>query len=95
MKTTLDLPDALVKKVKLRALNDGKKLKDMVAELLRRGLTIAENDLPDPVVSRDPKTGLPVIQCRQSAPPGQELTPDRVAEILLEQESEWHHAARR
>jgi hypothetical protein len=38
MKTTLDLPDALVKEIKLRAVHDGKKLKDIVAELLRRGL---------------------------------------------------------
>ena len=30
MKTTLDLPDALVKQVKLRALHDGRKLKDAV-----------------------------------------------------------------
>ena len=95
MKTTLDLPDALVKKVKLRALNDGKKLKDTVADLLRKGLTVADEDLSDPVVSKDSKTGLPVIQCKHPAPPGQELTPDRVAEILLEQEAEWHHGARR
>lgn len=38
MKTTIDLPDALVKEIKLRALYDGQKLKDAVAELLRKGL---------------------------------------------------------
>jgi hypothetical protein len=38
MKTTLDLPDDLVKEVKLRAVHEGKKLKDAVAELLRKGL---------------------------------------------------------
>ena len=38
MKTTLDLPDALVKEVKVRAVQEGRKLKDAVAELLRRGL---------------------------------------------------------
>src|SRR5437868_2341669 len=38
MKTTLDLPDLLVKQVKLRAVRDGQKLKDAVADLLRKGL---------------------------------------------------------
>ncbi len=38
MKTTLDLPDALVKQVKLRAVREGQKLKDAVADLLRKGL---------------------------------------------------------
>lgn len=38
MKTTLDLPDALVKQIKLRAIHEGKKLKDAVADLLRKGL---------------------------------------------------------
>jgi plasmid stability protein len=38
MKTTVDLPDGLVKAVKLRAVHDGRKLKDTVAELLRTGL---------------------------------------------------------
>src|SRR5437899_1894814 len=39
MKTTLDLPADLVRQVKLEALNEGKKLKDAVADLLRRGLS--------------------------------------------------------
>jgi len=39
MKTTLELPDELVKEVKLRAVHEGGKLKDTVAELLRLGLT--------------------------------------------------------
>jgi hypothetical protein len=38
MKTTLDLPDDLVKEMKLLAVHEGKKLKDAVAELLRKGL---------------------------------------------------------
>ena len=38
MKTTIDLPDALVKEVKLLAVMEGKKLKDEMAELLRKGL---------------------------------------------------------
>jgi len=38
MKTTLELPDDLVREVKLRALHEGKELKDAVAALLWRGL---------------------------------------------------------
>jgi hypothetical protein len=41
MKTTFDLPDELVKEIKLLAVHEGKKLKDAVAELLRQGLNAA------------------------------------------------------
>jgi len=98
MKTTLELPDALVKQVKLRALQDGRKLKDAVAELLRKGLKVAMDKKPDalePVVTKDKKTGLPLIECRQPASRQEELTPERVANILLAQETGWHHAAGR
>jgi plasmid stability protein len=96
MKTTLDLPDDLVKLVKLRALQEGRKLKDAAADLLRKGLAAAANQAPDdasPVVARDKETGLPLIQCKQAASPQDEITPERVAAILLAQETDWHHAA--
>jgi plasmid stability protein len=38
MKTTLDLPDDLMRAVKIRAVHEHKKLKDTIAELLRKGL---------------------------------------------------------
>ena len=38
MKTTVDLPDELIKEIKLLAVDEGRKLKDVVAELLRQGL---------------------------------------------------------
>jgi plasmid stability protein len=98
MKTTLDLPDALVKEVKLRALQDGRKLKDAVADLLRKGLATSihtEADVTAPSVTKDKQTGLPIIHCKQAASPQEELTPDRVADILLAQEMDWHRAARR
>jgi len=95
MKTTLELPDSLVKQIKLRALQDGRKLKDAVADLLRKGLSVAnsEPDVLAAVVTTDRKTGLPVIECQKAASPQEELTPERVAEILLAQEAEWHHGA--
>ena len=48
-----------------------------------------------PVITRDKKTGLPLIECKQAAVPQEEMTPERVADILLAQEVEWYHAARR
>jgi hypothetical protein len=38
VKTTLDLPNDLVREVKLRAVNEGRKLKDVISDLLRQGL---------------------------------------------------------
>ena len=38
MKTTLDLPDDVMHAVKIRAVHERRRLKDLVAELLRRGL---------------------------------------------------------
>lgn len=64
MKTTLDLPDDLVKEVKYRAVRDGKKLRETVAELLRSGL-VAGPPPPKaarPSVGSDPNTGLPLIE---------------------------------
>ena len=39
MKTTLIIPDPLFRKLKRRALESGETLSDLVAELLRKGLT--------------------------------------------------------
>jgi plasmid stability protein len=38
MKTTLDLPDELMREVKIRAVHEHKKLKDTIAELLQKGI---------------------------------------------------------
>jgi plasmid stability protein len=91
MKTTFDLPEELVRELKLRAVREGRKLKDAAAAVLRAGLAASEvaaaAEKPA-VVGRDRKTGLPVVQCRRAAPRGEEMTPDRVAEILGAQEAE-------
>jgi len=52
MKTTLDLPDELMREVKIRAVHEHKKLKDTIAELLRKGIAAGR--------ARRPKTPKPV-----------------------------------
>jgi hypothetical protein len=38
MKTAIDLPDELVREVKLRALMQGRTLQDVVADYIRQGI---------------------------------------------------------
>ncbi len=62
MKTTLDLPDDLMMRVKLRAVREHKKLKDAVAEYLDRGMKtppkIDAKNFPKPIklIGRGPLT---------------------------------------
>ena len=71
MKTTLDLPNDLVQEIKLRAVNEGRKLKDVAADLLRAALAPPpeSSSLPTAAV---PKT-LPLIRV-QGTPPGSTAT---------------------
>jgi len=86
MKTTLDLPDDLVREVKIHAVRENKKLKDTVADLLRRGLAQKPGI---PAIARR-RLKLPLIECAHEARPGEEMTPERVAEVLLENEAQAH-----
>jgi hypothetical protein len=52
MKTTLDLPDDLMREVKIRAVHEHKKLKDAIAEFIRKGIDASKSPrrrLPKPV----------------------------------------------
>ncbi len=72
MKTTLDLPDDLVKELKLRSVHERRKLKDVAAAALRRGLEIKElapaeaSPLPEGLMLTE--NGFPVIRCGPDAP---------------------------
>ena len=46
MKTTLDLPDDLMREVKIRAVHEHKKLKDTIAELIRKGMAAGRKRPP-------------------------------------------------
>lgn len=95
MKTTVELPDALVMEVKVRALRDHRKLKETVADLLRKGLASQdENEGEEAILEIDERTGLLMVVGGHPAPPGQEITPQRIFEILQEQELEWYAQAR-
>jgi len=69
MKTTLDLPDPLMRRVKVRAATEGRKLKDLIAELLDHGLQAraqhsTAEDKPPYFINE--KTGSPVIRSRRT-----------------------------
>lgn len=83
MKTTLDLPDELMRSIKVKAAREDRKLKDVIADLLQRAL---ENEPPS---KRGHRVKLPLIRGGHPAPPGEELTAERIADILLEQEVNW------
>ena len=83
MKTTLDLPDDLMREVKICAVNENRKLQDAIADLLRSGLS--EQAARTATVRHRAK--LPLVRCAHDARPDEEMTPQRVARILLEEES--------
>lgn len=83
MKTTLDLPDDLLRDIKVRAVRDNRKLKDAVADLLKLGLA-REPTATNP--SR--RVHLPLVQCAHRADRREEITPRRAAAILLATEVE-------
>jgi plasmid stability protein len=89
MKTTLDLPDELIREVKLRAVVQGRTVKDLVAEILRQGLGIAPPRQPEKPPAGSlveiGESGLPVIRCRPDA----SATRMNVVDLLkIEQEAQ-------
>jgi plasmid stability protein len=72
MKTTLDLPEEIVREMKLRAVMQGRTLRDLAADFLRQGLGMAT---PRPALSLPQKlpydigdNGIPVFRCGDNAP---------------------------
>lgn len=83
MKTTLDLPDELMRAVKIQAVRGNRRLKETVADLLRRGLAQRRRDGTGP----RKRVKLPLVRCAHAARPGHEITPKRAADLLLEEEA--------
>jgi len=83
MKTTLELPDELMRAARVRAAQEGRKLKDVMADFIRRGLS--EPTRPPGVTPR--RVRLPLIECAHEARPGEEMTPERVAQVLAQEDA--------
>ena len=85
VKTTLDLPDDLMRSIKVKAAREDRKLKDVVADLLRTGLEATPKS-----ADKGPRRAVfPIFRGGHPAPAGEELTAERIADILLEQEVNW------
>ena len=78
MKMTFDLPPDVVQRLKMRAAEEGLKLKDLIAEACRSFLTQPKK----PKKRRAKKLPFPIFKGGHPAKPGEEMTPERVAEIL-------------
>jgi plasmid stability protein len=89
MKTTIDLPEKLVHRLKMRAASEKRTVRELAAEYLRQGLERGQkNSMQRAVIVTNPETGLPMVVGGHPAAPGEEMTPDRVAEILMAQDIE-------
>ncbi len=85
MKMTPDLPDDLLREVKLRAVHEGKKLKDLTAEILRRGLAAPASTPTAPPMRH--RVQLPIVAAPPNAPLF-DLTAERIHELEMESERE-------
>ena len=88
MKTTLDLPDDVLREIKVRAAQENRRLKDVVAELLRQGLAADRGE----AAGRPRRVRVPLVHC-EPASPEQEMTPERAARSLLDDEARQHRRA--
>ena len=72
-----------MREIEVRAAREDRKLKDLVSDLLRKGLAALERGANG---QKSYRVKLSLIQSSHPAAPGEELTPERIHEILLEQE---------
>ena len=79
VKTTLELPDGLMQRVKLRAVHLNQKLKDAIAQLLELGMAASPDPdksprAPKPVRLKGGRLDVDAIEAAIAAPvPGQDL----------------------
>jgi hypothetical protein len=82
----MDLPDDLLREMKLRAVHEGRKLKDVAAAAIRSGLGLKELPLERAVRQR---VKLPLFQCAADAPAARMTAAELIAleqKALLEED---------
>ena len=75
---TFDLPADVVARLKMKAAEEGLKLKDLIAEACRMFLSQPKK----PKKKSAKKHPFPIFKGGHPAKPGDELTPEKVDEIL-------------
>ncbi len=78
MKTTFDLPEDLVREMKFRAVREGRKLREVAEEVIRRGMAA-----PAPAPGLRHRVKLPIIPAAEGARPF-ELSGERLLELERE-----------
>lgn len=79
MRTTLDLPDELMRSVKVLAAQTDRSLTETISDLLRAGL-----EAPDHTKSA-PRVELPLVRTGVVGEP-QDFAPERIAQVLSDDE---------
>lgn len=89
MRTTLDLPDPLMRQIKIRAASRGRKLKEEIADLLQKGMATSPAEaLPEgeQPFHRHPQTGLLVSRTLKT--PGYVQPAPEETQAILERANE-------
>lgn len=72
-----------MREIKIRAAREDRKLKELIPELLEKGLA------SDAAPTTHYRVQFPLIKGTRTPPPEEQLSPDDLAQILLDQEVEW------
>lgn len=67
MKTTLDIPDHLITEVKIRAAKESRKMKDIIAEALEKGLQETKPVVKTTTFKVKPLTNVPFPKSLEKA----------------------------
>ena len=84
MRTTIDLPDGLFRQLKARAALRGETLKECLLRAVRAELR-SDGDDSAASLGQGRRIKLPIVESKEAS---YDLSPDRVAEILEEEDRE-------